>query len=127
MRYLSPLSYITELTGCCTLIGTSTNRLVDDMASAAGQARFVIFEITPVGLPMAVARGLYLFLAGSRLLNANERDEHEGDPSPVDPLHIASAQVGDVRLFTGKPPLHTPHAVNTFVVDRQSISYGKRT
>src|SRR3546814_10272936 len=81
-----PLSYITVLTGGCTLIGTSTNLLVDDMASVAGQARFGIFEITPVGLPMAVAGGLYLFLAGSRLLNATERDDHEGDPSPVDPL-----------------------------------------
>src|SRR3546814_5319311 len=43
-RYLMPLSYITVLTGCCTLIGTSTNLLVDDMASVAGQARFGIFE-----------------------------------------------------------------------------------
>src|SRR3546814_17825292 len=28
-RYLMPLAYITVLTGCCTLIGTSTNLLVD--------------------------------------------------------------------------------------------------
>src|SRR3546814_266219 len=115
-RYLMPLSYITVLTGCCTLIGTSTNLLVDDMASVAGQARFGIFEITPVGLPMAVAGGLYLFLAGSRLLNATERDDHEGDPSPVDPLHIASAQVGDASLFTEKRPLHPAKAATAFAV-----------
>lgn len=57
-RYLMPLSYITVLTGCCTLIGTSTNLLVDDMARISGQPRFGIFEITPVGLPMALAGGL---------------------------------------------------------------------
>lgn len=56
-RFLMPLSYITILTGCCTLIGTSTNLLVDDMASVAGQPRFGIFEITPVGVPMALAAG----------------------------------------------------------------------
>lgn len=56
-RYLMPLSYITVLTGCCTLIGTSTNLLVDDMAGVAGQPRFGMFEITPVGLPIALAGG----------------------------------------------------------------------
>src|SRR3546814_20348102 len=86
------------------------------MASVAGQARFGIFEITPVGLPMAVAGGLYLFLAGSRLLNATERDDYEGDPSPVDPLHIASAQVGDASLFTDKRPFLPATAATAFAV-----------
>ena len=36
-RYLMPLSYITILGGCCTLLGTSTNLLVDDMARNAAQ------------------------------------------------------------------------------------------
>ena len=67
-RYLIPLSYICVLTGCCTLIGTSTNLLVDDMARLAGQPRFGLFEITPVGLPVALAGGLYLFLVSGRLL-----------------------------------------------------------
>jgi Na+/H+ antiporter NhaD/arsenite permease-like protein len=50
-RYLIPLSYAAVLGGCCTLIGTSTNLLVNDMAAVAGQPRFGIFEITPVGSP----------------------------------------------------------------------------
>ena len=54
-RYLIPLSYAAVLGGCCTLIGTSTNLLVNDMASVAGQPRFGIFEITPVGLAVAFA------------------------------------------------------------------------
>ena len=56
-RFLMPLSYITILGGCCTLLGTSTNLLVDDMARIAGQSRFGIFEITPVGVPGALAGG----------------------------------------------------------------------
>jgi len=67
-RYLIPLSYAAVLGGCCTLIGTSTNLLVNDMASVAGQPRFGIFEITPVGLPVALAGGIYLFLFSRRLV-----------------------------------------------------------
>lgn len=69
--YLIPLSYAAVLGGCCTLIGTSTNLLINDMASVAGQPRFGIFEITPVGLIVAVAGGLYLLLFGARLIKAS--------------------------------------------------------
>lgn len=51
----------------CTLIGTSTNLLVDDMARSSGPAPFGIFEITPVGLAMALAGGIYLVLFTGRL------------------------------------------------------------
>jgi di/tricarboxylate transporter len=66
--YLIPLSYAAVLGGCCTLIGTSTNLLVNDMASVAGQPRFGIFEITPVGIVVSVAGGLYLLFFTSRLI-----------------------------------------------------------
>ena len=65
--YLIPLSYAAVLGGCCTLIGTSTNLLVNDMASVSGQPRFGLFEITPVGIIVALAGGLYLFLFSKRL------------------------------------------------------------
>ena len=68
-RYLIPLSYAAVLGGCCTLIGTSTNLLVNDMAAVAGQPRFGIFEITPVGLVVAVAGGIYLSLFSKGLVN----------------------------------------------------------
>src|SRR4029079_879002 len=41
--YLIPLSYAAVLGGCCTMIGTSTNLLVNDMTSVGGQPRFGIF------------------------------------------------------------------------------------
>lgn len=70
--YLIPLSYAAVLGGCCTLIGTSTNLLVADMASVAGQPRFGIFEITPVGLMVAAAGGLYLLLFSRRLVRTED-------------------------------------------------------
>jgi di/tricarboxylate transporter len=101
-RYLMPLSYITVLTGCCTLIGTSTNLLVDDMARVAGQPRFGIFEITPVGLPLALAGGLYLFLFSGKLMG-------RAVDGPVverveDTAQIVNGQVGDARLFAEPRP-----------------------
>jgi di/tricarboxylate transporter len=110
-RYLMPLSYITVLTGCCTLIGTSTNLLVDDMARVAGQPRFGIFEITPVGLPVALAGGLYLFLVSGRLLARHEHEERETEAPPIDLSHIANAQVGDASLFAIKRPLKPGKAI----------------
>lgn len=73
--YLLPLSYACVLGGCCTLIGTSTNLLVNDMAAVAGQPRFGMFEITPAGLIVALVGGLYLFFVGSRIVRADERDD----------------------------------------------------
>lgn len=75
--YLMPLSYAAVLGGTLTLIGTSTNLLVNDMASVAGQPRFGIFEITPVGFWVGLAGGLYLLLFSGRLLRSIGGDRQE--------------------------------------------------
>ena len=67
-RFLMPLSHISVLGGLLTLIGTSTNLLVNDMARNAGQPVFTLFEITPVGLCIAAAGGLWLYFVGARQL-----------------------------------------------------------
>ncbi len=67
-QVLIPLSYISIMAGSCTLIGTSTNLIVDDMAEASGLTRFGIFEITPVGLTILIAGVAYMALFGWRLL-----------------------------------------------------------
>jgi len=67
-RFLMPLSHISVLGGLLTLIGTSTNLLVNDMARNAGQPVFTLFEITPVGLSIALVGGLWLYFVGARQL-----------------------------------------------------------
>lgn len=114
-RYLMPLSYITVLTGCCTLIGTSTNLLVDDMARVAGQPRFGFFEITPVGLPVAIVGGLYLLLVSGRML-ARPEQETQSHPKAIDPHAIHSAQVGDATLFSVPRILHPRKAALAAVI-----------
>lgn len=77
-RFLMPLSHVTVLGGLLTLIGTSTNLLVNDMARNAGQPVFSLFEITPVGLCIAVTGALWLYLVGARQLGrAVAADEAE--------------------------------------------------
>lgn len=115
-RFLIPLSYVTILTGCCTLIGTSTNLLVDDMAGLAGQPRFGIFEITPVGIPMAIAGGIYLFLASKRLLGGRHELEERDAGEDIDQSHIANAQVGDAQLFAKARPLNLRKAAIALAV-----------
>ena len=47
-KFLIPLSYATILGGICTLIGTSTNLVVDGMIQDAGFKGFSIFELGQV-------------------------------------------------------------------------------
>lgn len=116
-RYLMPLSYITVLMGSCTLIGTSTNLLVDDMARIAGQPRFGLFEIMPVGLPTAIAGGLYLFLFSGRLMRRSLEDTSTpGHVPAIDPIEVGSAQVGDAELFAELRPLQPTKAIIALAV-----------
>jgi di/tricarboxylate transporter len=74
-RFLMPLSHVTVMGGLLTLIGTSTNLLVSDMARNAGQPVFGLFEITPVGLVIASVGGLWLYFVGARQLSRAAAEE----------------------------------------------------
>ncbi len=53
-RFLMPLSFAVILGGVATTIGTSTNLVVSGLLQQSGAEPFGLFEITHVGLPMAL-------------------------------------------------------------------------
>ncbi|AEC20810.1 sodium (Na+) symporter [Pusillimonas sp. T7-7] len=67
-KALIPLSYVSQMAGVCTLVGTSTNLLVNAMARDLGHPGFSMFEFTPLGVICLVAGCLYLLTIGRWLL-----------------------------------------------------------
>ena len=67
-KLLIPLSYLAIMGGMLTLVGTSTNLLIDGVAQSYDLEPFGMFEITPIAVVLAIIGVIYLFLFSSILL-----------------------------------------------------------
>lgn len=79
-RFLLPISYAAVLGGVITTIGTSTNLTVSGLMRESGLEPLGLFELTPVGLPIALVGTLVLTILAGRLLpeRTADRDEATG-------------------------------------------------
>ena len=100
-RLLIPLSYLAIMGGTLTLIGTSTNLLVDGVAQAEGLEPFGIFEITQVGLVTAISGMILMLLLGNKLLP--DRPEHALDEQGENDSYLSQlVLVSDSELIGQK-------------------------
>lgn len=67
-KLLIPLSYAAVLGGTCTLIGTSTNFVIDGALRAANMPGLGMWEMAWIGVPVTIIGLLYLVTVGQRLL-----------------------------------------------------------
>jgi len=67
-KLLIPISYASILAGTCTLIGTSTNIIVSDLSLMYGYGKLGMFELTPLGVPIALLGIVFIYFAAPRLM-----------------------------------------------------------
>ncbi|HEY9082928.1 MAG TPA: SLC13 family permease [Vicingaceae bacterium] len=75
-KMLIPLSFASIFGGTCTLIGTSTNLLVNGIAEKEGLPPIEMFDMTIMGLILLFSGIIYMLLVGIKLLptRVNEKD-----------------------------------------------------
>lgn len=68
-KILIPLSYAAILGGTCTLIGTSTNLIINGLLIKEDGVRALgLFEPALIGIPAAIAGFIYILIFGKKLL-----------------------------------------------------------
>lgn len=116
-KFLMPLSFASQFGGVCTLVGTSTNLLVDALARKSGQPGFDLFEFAPLGLWFVGAGTLYMLAAQRFLLpdlGIPDRagDEHRG--RYLAELHVEAGSPTIGRTGSTALPVDT---VDTFLLE----------
>lgn len=103
-RFLIPLSYASILGGCATLIGTSTNLIVNglvaDQEIIPNFQEFQIFDFAWVGVPMIIIGTLYLIIFSPKLLPDTPDATTDYSSSPRE--YIVAAQVKKGSKLCGK-------------------------
>jgi di/tricarboxylate transporter len=76
-KFLLPLAFSSILTSSVTMISTSTNLVVSGLFTRYQQQPMGMFELAPVGIPIAVLGILYVWLIGVRLIRVREDQKVE--------------------------------------------------
>jgi len=119
-KLMIPLSYLSILGGTLTLIGTSTNLVLNGQYQAlTGKKGFELFDITWIGLPVAIVGILFIILALPSLLpNRQSAAEQFGDRKKYT-FEVAVANNGSLEGVTiAKAGLRNLHRIYLVEIER---------
>jgi di/tricarboxylate transporter len=111
-RYLMPLSFAAILGGVITVIGTSTNLVVSGLLQAAGQPPIGMFELSRIGLPVALVGVTTVAVLGPLVLPARRAARRDLEDEvrefvldmevvPQGPLDGRTVETGRLRHLQG--------------------------
>lgn len=93
---LIPLSFASQFGGVCTLIGTSTNIIVNSIAVESGMRPFGLFEFAPLGLVMSLVGIAYLLITSKWL------PKRRGEAEQIDKYRLAD-YLAEFRVRKNSP------------------------
>ncbi|MGE5603635.1 MAG: SLC13 family permease [Nitrososphaerales archaeon] len=96
-RFLMPLAFGSILASSVTLVATSTNIVVSGMLVQHQMPPIGVFELTPVGLPIALAGLVYMLTLGRRLMPERHEVEALTDEFQLRPY------ITEIRLLSSSP------------------------
>ncbi len=99
-KLLMPLAFASILASSLTLVSTSTNIIVSGLMAEYGVSPLGMFELTPVGLPIAIAGVAYMYLLGRRLVPDRIPVEEVADPTVH--LYLSEILIRDDSSLAGK-------------------------
>ena len=94
-RVLIPLSFASQFGGVCTLVGTSTNILVNSMAVENGLEGFGLFEFAPLGIVLTLIGVSYLTIFSGILI-----PKRKGVDEQLDKYRLAD-YLAEMRVMEG--------------------------
>ncbi|MFC1865023.1 SLC13 family permease [Chloroflexota bacterium] len=101
-RILIPLSFASQFGGVCTIIGSSTNMLVNGIGISRGLRPFGFFEFAALGLVMVVVGIIYLLLTSRWLL-----PKRKGEVNQVDKYRLAD-YTAELQVLGNSPLIGKP-------------------
>ncbi len=99
-KLLIPVSYFAILGGTLTLIGTSTNILVNELKVEAGQPAFGLFDFAPLGIIFVVIGGILIIILSEHLL-PHKLGESKG-AAAVHRVYLARFRVPNASTLVGR-------------------------
>jgi di/tricarboxylate transporter len=99
-RLLMPLAFASILSSSVTLVSTSTNIVMSQLMVDNRLAPLGVFELTPVGVPIAVVGFVYMYFLGRHLIP--ERQRPSRDQQLGNRIYLTEVVIPSNSTFVGK-------------------------